>query len=1214
MPVVIAAAALYAGAITVTQFVLFVVTTAYAADQKSRARAKAKQQFNDSLRDRLVALPTVDGRRSRVYGRARNVDGILYKATFGANNARYVIVYALAGHEVDGIEQVYFGDNQPVTIDAGTGQVLTAPWAGGRLVDRAASITLSGGAGFVDLPEPPQGPVRIGRLTPTGSRFGFSWSEINGGSIAVAGNRVTVSGAGGSSGAFDVKYQALQAEGQSRAFVTRFTGAPGQNVGAFLAGFGVPGMTTAHKFEGIACLVCVFDYDEDAFATGLPSVSAVIRGAKVLDPRDGVTRWTENPALIARDWAVNAQGGGALPEEVDAASFIAAANACDVQHRFLSVGSTGPVQTWRPMYTCGIVARTDGDPTATLAAIVESMAGDWAWCGGQLRVRAGAYSAPVADITEDWISSNGAIDIVSTAARTELVNTITATIADAAYHYLSAPQPRLRVGAYVDKDGGEYPLDLTLEAVTDADHAGHIQGVMLRQRRQALTVQLTCNNRAYPLQVFDTARLTLPAFGWAAKPFEVMAWQFSPQGGIRLTLRETDASIYTPDAEFTRSDPAPNTALPDPWDVPSITGLAATSGNAELLRQADGTVLTRLRVSWAAVADEAVRVGGAVEVAVTPWNGTEADRRIVRAEGDATHVHVTGVQDSMVYVVSARARNGLVAGPWSPIIAHQVLGKSAPPSDVAAFTATPAPGGLRLAWTACPDADYALTELRAGTSWASATPIWRGAGNAYEWAAAVGSYTVLARHEDSSGNLSSAVASVNGTALNTVQVGGRNILPGASNGSGWSASGFSAGEFWRTAAAVGETDYIFSPYITLPGGIEVTLSFESQQDGPVSGQPEWFLLPDNYSVLGLYRADYPASTTWIKNTFTFTTPAGWGSGASVRLRIDHNGSPGGAPRSYRAKRIKLEVGNTATDWTPPVEDVDASVAAAAQAAATAQSTANTASSNASSALSTLATMRSNGYLDAAEKPALIRQWQAVNDERAGIVARANAFGITSERDSYTAAWDALASYLSGLSPGWSDTTQDTPITPAVDQSTWAGLYSTRQALLNRIAQVAGERASWAGVTGPGRPQDGATVGAPAGTYVGGILAEAVESVSGAQAKADAAAAAAQSAAQAYAAAQAAAADTAARAYADGIVDAEEARAIADATAKANAARLAAEAAAAADATAKANLAATTALWAGIPDVNVTTGQIAADAATVVLTSYLAGPVASFNDA
>lgn len=141
------------------------------------------------------------------------------------------------------------------------------------------------------------------------------------------------------------------------------------------------------------------------------------------------------------------------------------------------------------------------------------------------------------------------------------------------------------------------------------------------------------------------------------------------------------------------------------------------------------------------------------------------------------------------------------------------------------------------------------------------------------------------------------------------------------------------------------------------------------------------------------------------------------------------------------------------------------VRAASDAAAAAQGTANGAASSAASALSTLSTMRSNGFLDAAEKPAVIREWLAIANERGGIVAQANAYGIATERDAYTAQHDALNAYLSGLSPAYNDTTTDTPITPAVDQAQWTAFYTVRQALLNRIAAVAGERAAWLNING-----------------------------------------------------------------------------------------------------------------------------------------------------
>lgn len=156
--------------------------------------------------------------------------------------------------------------------------------------------------------------------------------------------------------------------------------------------------------------------------------------------------------------------------------------------------------------------------------------------------------------------------------------------------------------------------------------------------------------------------------------------------------------------------------------------------------------------------------------------------------------------------------------------------------------------------------------------------------------------------------------------------------------------------------------------------------------------------------------------------------------------------------------------------------IDVTEATAARAAAyAAQGTANTASTNASSALVTLATMRSNGYLDAAEKPAVIKEWNAIAGENAGIVGRANAFGLnysnSSDYIAYTDGYNNLAAYLVSLSPSWADTSTDTPITPAVDVAKWTAFYNGRQALLNKIAEVAGTLASWSGVSGSGKPID-----------------------------------------------------------------------------------------------------------------------------------------------
>lgn len=145
------------------------------------------------------------------------------------------------------------------------------------------------------------------------------------------------------------------------------------------------------------------------------------------------------------------------------------------------------------------------------------------------------------------------------------------------------------------------------------------------------------------------------------------------------------------------------------------------------------------------------------------------------------------------------------------------------------------------------------------------------------------------------------------------------------------------------------------------------------------------------------------------------------------------------------------------------------------AAATLTADAATAKANAATALSQISNITSDAVLDKSEKPEVVRQWEAIAAEQVLINARAAAFGITTENTTYKNAISALASYLSGLTPFWYDSGSDTPIVRSTFIGKFNDVYYARQAVLDAIAAVASQRATWAGVTGTGRPQDYADV-------------------------------------------------------------------------------------------------------------------------------------------
>lgn len=90
--------------------------------------------------------------------------------------------------------------------------------------------------------------------------------------------------------------------------------------------------SSAHRGRGIAYIYVRFTFSRNAFSTGVPKVSAVVRGKKLEDPRDATTRWTQNSALAVNDYLrreTKLGGVGAAASEIDNSTLIQAANVCD---------------------------------------------------------------------------------------------------------------------------------------------------------------------------------------------------------------------------------------------------------------------------------------------------------------------------------------------------------------------------------------------------------------------------------------------------------------------------------------------------------------------------------------------------------------------------------------------------------------------------------------------------------------------------------------------------------------------------------------------------------------------------------------------------------------------------------------------------------------------------------------------------------------------
>ncbi|SOB86774.1 Putative phage tail protein [Sphingomonas guangdongensis] len=158
-----------------------------------------------------------------------------------------------------------------------------------------------------------------------------------------------------------------------------------------------------------------------------------------------------------------------------------------------------------------------------------------------------------------------------------------------------------------------------------------------------------------------------------------------------------------------------------------------------------------------------------------------------------------------------------------------------------------------------------------------------------------------------------------------------------------------------------------------------------------------------------------------------------------------------------------------------------------------------AAAGAAAAISVTAIINDN-MISRAEKHQMIRDYTAIERastaaQQASIAFSTNGFGdpTLSARQARDTATTALQNYLTSLSPQWDNVNVDTPVDGPYLRQLFYNVQTAVENLITANNAAASVRSTWGNTIGAGRPQDNATVGAPAGTYVNGTLSQTVES-------------------------------------------------------------------------------------------------------------------------
>lgn len=491
--------------------------------------------------------------------------------------------------------------------------------------------------------------------------------------------------------------------------------------------------TDTDRQRGCAGVYLQLVWDSNTFPNGYPDINFLVKGKKVYDPRTATTGWSRNPILCIADFLTNQKWGCGLSySDLHTATLNDSADVCDQL-----VDKNGG----------GTEARycLDGqlDASMTKQEILNEMlatcGGDLVYQSGQYYIYAAKYRAPTYTITEDDII--GEIRVSTNVSRSDSFNGMRGTFVSPQADYNEADVPAVKNDTYIAADGGKHIWeDTSLTLVTQSGQAQRLFKIELEKVRQGLSVTLPCKLKGLLLQANDTVYVTFSKYGWSAKIFEVedISFVIDADGSLRteLNLRETASGIYDWNSgEETIVDLAPNSDLPDPTDVEPPTGLTLASGTNELYRRLDGTIHSRLKVSWTESVTEFVQFGGEYQIQYKRSTDTNWSQNF-SAPGGTNFIHILDVEDGVAYDVRIRSVNTLrYFSSWVTQTAYVVIGKTEPPSDVTVLESILSDSGITLSWEKITDFDADLYEIRVGANWAAGTVIAsiRGDGESYTW-------------------------------------------------------------------------------------------------------------------------------------------------------------------------------------------------------------------------------------------------------------------------------------------------------------------------------------------------------------------------------------------------------------------------------------------------------------------------------------------------
>ena len=288
------------------------------------------------------------------------------------------------------------------------------------------------------------------------------------------------------------------------------------------------GFTAQHKLLDTAYIYARLDYDAEVYVSGVPNISCVVEGKKVLDPRNSTTAFSTNPALIAYDYLRDTKYGlGESTSNIDTTSFSDAATLCDG-----TVNIEGGTQK---RYECSGILDSGSTIKNNIEDILSSMMGSIHYSGGKFHLLPGAYRAPHNNpIDVDMIVSP--IQVTTRRSKRTLFNTVKGRFVSEENNYVITDYPEQADASYVTEDGEEIVMDLALPMTTNNVMAQRIAKLTLKQSRLQMSINFQMNLEGLNYKVGDTVNINYDRFSWTNKKFQITRLQIIPDAERGLVV------------------------------------------------------------------------------------------------------------------------------------------------------------------------------------------------------------------------------------------------------------------------------------------------------------------------------------------------------------------------------------------------------------------------------------------------------------------------------------------------------------------------------------------------------------------------------------------------------------------------------------------------------------------------------------------------------